>query len=163
MDPTRKAFVEAVMVRNVAARFAADTTGMEHATPEAREKYLKSHPKADKSKHTVKKNDGGEKSNPVNKYVDDLKAKKKKEDEKEKGESPKSEGPSLKEEVQKHYEEFAKDLEDAPDAETAKSKLQTAKHFAEHGKTYGYDDKQIDRFKKIQEKLEKTVKGDSKD
>ena len=34
---------------------------MEHDSPEALKKYLKDHPDADKSKHTVKKDDGGEK------------------------------------------------------------------------------------------------------
>jgi hypothetical protein len=36
--------------------------GMEHASPEALKKYLKEHPKADKKNHTVKKDQGGEKS-----------------------------------------------------------------------------------------------------
>jgi hypothetical protein len=33
--------------------------GMEHSSPEALKKYLQDHPAADKSKHTVKKEDGG--------------------------------------------------------------------------------------------------------
>lgn len=39
----------------VVDRFLQATVATEHATPEAREKYLKGHPKADPSKHTVKK------------------------------------------------------------------------------------------------------------
>jgi AraC-like DNA-binding protein len=52
---TRKAFQHAVTVRNVVARTveAMDETAMDFSTPEALEKYLKAHPKADKGRHTV--------------------------------------------------------------------------------------------------------------
>ncbi len=52
------------LARRVAARFVANLAGTELATEfpsqEALDKYLKEHPKADKSKHTVKKEDGEE-------------------------------------------------------------------------------------------------------
>ena len=54
MDQTRQEFVEAVIVRNIVARFVA-RVGMGHATPEALKKYLKEHPNADKANHTVEK------------------------------------------------------------------------------------------------------------
>lgn len=51
----RKAFQQALTVRNVVARTVAamDEVATEFSSPEALEKYLKNHPKADKSKHTV--------------------------------------------------------------------------------------------------------------
>lgn len=52
MHPTIRAFADAVLARKVVARFVG---GMEHATPEAREKYLHDHPNADPSDHKVKK------------------------------------------------------------------------------------------------------------
>jgi DNA-binding ferritin-like protein len=54
-----EAFQHELMTRRVASRFVE---AMEHATPEALGKYLKDHPNADKSKHTVKKKDEGGKS-----------------------------------------------------------------------------------------------------
>ena len=60
---------------------------MEHDSPEALRKYLHDHPDADKSKHTVKKDD--EKSRVVNKYIEGLKDKKRKEDDKERQEKGK--------------------------------------------------------------------------
>lgn len=49
MNP-RKEFEHSILVNRVASRFA-----MEFPTEEAKAKYLKEHPGADKSKHTVKK------------------------------------------------------------------------------------------------------------
>jgi hypothetical protein len=43
---------------SVALRYAVLKTSMEHASPEALKKYLKDHPNADKSKHTVGKGKG---------------------------------------------------------------------------------------------------------
>jgi hypothetical protein len=40
-------------------RALADRVSMEHSSPEALKRYLKEHPDADKSKHTVKKPSGG--------------------------------------------------------------------------------------------------------
>lgn len=48
-NPLRE-FQNAVIVRNVVARV---TTAKEFTSPEALAEYMKSHPKADKSKHTV--------------------------------------------------------------------------------------------------------------
>lgn len=48
------AFKNAVLARNVVARVLEAT---EFKSPEALEAYLKKHPKADKSKHSVKKKD----------------------------------------------------------------------------------------------------------
>jgi len=56
----RDEFATAVMVRNIVARFIAKQA-MEHNSPEALAKYLKEHPNADKSKHTVKKPEKEEK------------------------------------------------------------------------------------------------------
>jgi len=42
---------------------------MEHDSPEALKQYLKDHPDADKSKHTVKKDDGGEKKDEGKKEI----------------------------------------------------------------------------------------------
>lgn len=56
----RDEFATAVMVRNIVARFIAKQA-MEHNSPEALQKYLKEHPNADKSKHTVKKPEKEEK------------------------------------------------------------------------------------------------------
>lgn len=50
----RDEFATAVMARGVLARFI-EKRGMEHASPEALQEYLKEHPGADKSLHTVKK------------------------------------------------------------------------------------------------------------
>ena len=47
-----RAFEQGLMTRRVASRFA-----MEHATPEARDKYLHEHPKAEPRNHTVKKDE----------------------------------------------------------------------------------------------------------
>lgn len=58
-DPMSSAreFRHALTASKVASRFveAMDQTSMEFATPDALQKYLKDHPNADKSKHTVKK------------------------------------------------------------------------------------------------------------
>ncbi len=53
MNP-RTAFVNALIASRVVARYMAKK-GMEFDTPEALQKYLKDHPKADKSMHSVKK------------------------------------------------------------------------------------------------------------
>lgn len=45
-------FKYGLLLRRVASRF---TEAMEHSSPEAMKEYLKEHPNADKSKHTVKK------------------------------------------------------------------------------------------------------------
>jgi len=58
VDATLKAFRDAVIVRNVAARHVKatedGTVAMEFPTEEARKNYLQQHPKADPSKHTVR-------------------------------------------------------------------------------------------------------------
>lgn len=57
MSRELQSFKDALLVRNVIARhLAADEhEAMEFNTPEALQKYLEKHPKADKSRHTVKK------------------------------------------------------------------------------------------------------------
>jgi hypothetical protein len=52
MDRTRQDFEDSIIVQNLVARVIYAT---EFATPEAREEYLKEHPNADPSNHTVKK------------------------------------------------------------------------------------------------------------
>lgn len=47
-------FQDAILVHNIVASFRQ---AMEHATPEARKKYLHDHPQADPGNHTVKKKD----------------------------------------------------------------------------------------------------------
>jgi hypothetical protein len=51
-------FQQALLKRRVASRFA-ERHGMEHPSDDARKQYLKDHPNADPSNHTVKKNDDG--------------------------------------------------------------------------------------------------------
>jgi hypothetical protein len=53
MDRTLQDFEDATIARNLVARVVEAT---EFPTEEALKKYLQSHPKADKSKHTVRKN-----------------------------------------------------------------------------------------------------------
>jgi len=50
MSSPLREFQDAVIARNVVARV---TTAKEFTSPEALQEYLKKHPKADKSKHTV--------------------------------------------------------------------------------------------------------------
>lgn len=56
-----RSFKNAILVRNVLVRYLAaeEHESMEFSTPEAFQKYLEKHPKADKSKHTVKKTEPG--------------------------------------------------------------------------------------------------------
>jgi len=55
----RKAFEHALLVKRVATRFA-----MEFPTDEALKEYLKEHPDADRSKHSVKKKEEGSSEKP---------------------------------------------------------------------------------------------------
>lgn len=57
MSDTASKFRHAITANKVATRFvqAMEPTAMEFATPEALQKYLDTHPNADKSKHKVKK------------------------------------------------------------------------------------------------------------
>jgi hypothetical protein len=48
--------------RSLSAQRVTDRFAMEFPTDEALKKYLKDHPDADRSKHTVKKDEGGSKS-----------------------------------------------------------------------------------------------------
>lgn len=77
-DLTRAArdFQDALRARRVAARFLV---AMEHPSEEARRNYLKDHPKAEPSQHTVKKTDkpsggGGGDAKGVHKMMDALHA-----------------------------------------------------------------------------------------
>jgi hypothetical protein len=56
MSRELRAFQDALIARNVLSRFIAadEHEAMEFATPEALQKYLKEHPKADPKRHTVK-------------------------------------------------------------------------------------------------------------
>jgi hypothetical protein len=56
MDPILRSFQDAVIVRNVVARARS---AMEFPSEKARKNYLREHPDADPSNHTVKKNQGG--------------------------------------------------------------------------------------------------------
>jgi hypothetical protein len=95
MNP-RKEFEHALLVNRVASRFA-----MEFPTEEARAKYLKDHPGADKSKHTVKKDEGP-------KTLSDVAKEKQRLDKEEGGKHVLTEkGWSVKE---KEYEGLPKDL-----------------------------------------------------
>jgi hypothetical protein len=72
MDPLLRSFQDAVIVRNVVARTKA---AMEFPTDEARKDYLRDHPGADPSNHTVKKNPGeggGSKGEHHGKYPDSV-------------------------------------------------------------------------------------------
>jgi hypothetical protein len=60
------AFKQAILTRRVVARYMSKV-GMEHDTPEAMKEYLKDHPGADKSNHTVKKQDDGGEKKPESK------------------------------------------------------------------------------------------------
>lgn len=69
-EAAAESFKQAVAVEEVASRFA-----MEFDSPEALKKYLKEHPGADKSKHTVKKKDESKDSDSgddddYEKYID---------------------------------------------------------------------------------------------
>lgn len=59
MSKELKAFQQAVMARSILNRYASEgeTIAKEFPSQEALQEYLKKHPNADKSKHTVNKDD----------------------------------------------------------------------------------------------------------
>lgn len=139
------AFENALISRRVASRFVT-RYGMEHSSPEALQEYLKKHPKADKSRHTVKKDKG------------------KGEEPKKDSEEPKKDEGSTKEQLRKTFAPFQKHHDDVAEERPVNKKkvqdsLKTVEHFIEHGKgTYGMDDDHVEDLKKTKEKLDKALK-----